>query len=66
MKTFITRAISTVFLLAVFYFVITDGMINHFECTRDIQYAFNMGAIFVLIPLGLHFLLGMNNQEDEV
>ena len=65
MKTFITRAISTVFLLAVFYFMIADGMINHFNLSRGIQYAFNMGSVFILVPLGLHFLLGMN-LEDEV
>lgn len=64
MKTAITRILAALFLLAVFYFMIADGMINHFNLSRGNQYAFNMGSVFILIPLGLHFLLGMN-LEDE-
>lgn len=64
MKTSITRILAALFLLAVFYIVVADGMINLFNLSRGIQYAFNMGSIFVLVPFGLYFLLGMN-LEDE-
>lgn len=64
MKTTITRILAAAFLLAVLYFMIADGMINHFNLSRGIHYAFNMGSVFILIPFGLYFFLGMN-VEDE-
>lgn len=56
MKTII-RVLAGLFLLAVMYFIAADGMMTHFGLSRGIQYAFNLGAIVILIPFGLHFLL---------
>ncbi len=64
MKTII-RIIAGLFLLAVMYFVVTDGMMTHFGYSRAIQYAFNIGAIFILFPLGLNFLLDIEGGKHE-
>lgn len=45
--------------------MISDGMIQHFHLSRGIQYAYNMGAVFILIPLGMYFLLGMNEEAES-
>lgn len=49
MKT-IAKILAGLFLLAVIYFVATDGMMVHFGLSQGIQYAFNFGAILILIP----------------
>ena len=61
MKTII-RVLAGLFLLAVMYFIAADGMMTYFGLCRGIQYAFNMGAIVVLIPLGLYFLLDIKAE----
>lgn len=63
MKTFFSslkNVLAAIFLLVVMYFVIVDGMMTHFDLSRGIQYAYNFSAIFVLMPLGLYFLLDMD------
>jgi hypothetical protein len=64
MKTII-RIIAGLFLLAVMYFVVADGMMTHFGYSRAIQYAFNMFALIALMPLGLYFLLDLGGQSHE-
>lgn len=56
MKTII-KVLAGLFLLAVMYFIAADGMMTCFGLCRGIQYAFNLGAVVVLIPIGLYFLL---------
>lgn len=56
MKT-ITKVLAGFFLLAVIFFIVADGMMTCFGLSQGIQYAFNLGAIVILIPFGLHFLL---------
>lgn len=63
MKTII-RIIAGLFLLAVMYFVVADGMMTYFGCSRAIQYAFNLGAMIVLFPLGLYFLLDYGRRTE--
>lgn len=64
MKTII-RVLAGLFLLAVMYFVTSDGMMTYFGYNRAIQYAFNIGAIVVLFPLGLYFLLDIEGGKHE-
>ena len=64
MKTII-RIIAGLFLLAVMYFIAADGMMIYFGYSRGIQYAFNMGAVVVLLPLGLYFLLDIEGGKHE-
>lgn len=64
MKTII-RILAGLFLLAVMYFVVADGMMTHFGYSSAIQYAFNLGAIVVLFPLGLYFLLDIEGGKHE-
>lgn len=59
------KIISVAFLLAVMYFIVADGMMTHFDLSRGIQYAFNMGAIFFLFPLGVYFFLGMDEPGKK-
>lgn len=61
----IIRILAGLFLLAVMYFVATDGMMTYFGYNRAIQYAFNIGAIVVLFPLGLYFLLDIEGGKHE-
>jgi hypothetical protein len=61
----IVKVISGIFLLVILYFIVTDGMITYFKLSRSIQYAFNFASIFILIPFGLYFLLGMNVEETR-
>lgn len=61
MKTF-TKVLAGLFLLAVMYFIVADGMMTCFGLNRGTQYAFNLGAIVVLIPLGLYFLLDIKAE----
>ena len=49
MKT-IAKILAGLLLLAVIYFVASDGMMVHFGLSQGIQYAFNFGAILLLIP----------------
>lgn len=49
MKT-IAKILAGLLLLAVIYFVAADGMMVHFGLSQGIQYAFNFGALLVLIP----------------
>lgn len=49
MKT-LAKVFAGLFLLAVIYFVAADGMMVHFGLSRGIQYAFNFGAVLLLIP----------------
>ena len=62
MKT-IAKILAGLFLLAVIYFIVSDGMMTHFDLSQGIQYAYNLGSIVILIPLGLYFLLGMNEES---
>ena len=64
MKTII-RILAGLFLLAVMYFIASDGMMTYFGYNRAIQYAFNIGAIVLLMPLGLYFLLDMGGECHE-
>ena len=58
----IIRILAGLFLLAVMYFIVADGMMTCFGLSRGIQYAFNMGAIVILIPLGLYFLMDFETE----
>lgn len=49
MKT-LAKILAGLLLLAVIYFIAADGMMVHFGLTQGIQYAFNFGAILILIP----------------
>lgn len=66
MKTFfsiVKKILAGAFLLAVMYFIATDSMMTIFGLSRGIQYAFNMGAVFCLCPLGLYYLLGLEGER---
>lgn len=58
------KVIASIVLLVAFYFVVTDGMINHFNLEAVHQYAFNYGAIFFVIPFCLFVVLGMEFKEE--
>lgn len=62
MKTII-RVLASIFLLVVMYFIVADGMMTCFGLERSIQYAFNMAAIFMLIPFGLYLFFGDFEEE---
>lgn len=53
----ITKILAGLFLLAVMYFVASDGMMVHFGLSQGIQYAFNLGAILILIPLSFFIII---------
>lgn len=59
------KIISLIVILVTMYFIVADGMITVFNLAREIQYAFNFGAIFILLPAALFFLLGMTMTEEE-
>ena len=59
----VKKGIAGAFLLAVMYFIVTDAMMTIFDLSRGIQYAFNMGAVFCLCPLGIYFLLGLEEES---
>lgn len=66
MKTILSiikKAIAAIFLLAVMYLVICDGMMTYFDLSRGIQYAYNLGALMLLLPLGLYFFLGLDAES---
>lgn len=56
MKTII-KVFAGLFLLAVMYFVVADGMMVHFGLSQGVQYAYNFGAILVLIPFCFYVLV---------
>lgn len=56
MKT-IAKILAGLFLLAVIYFVATDGMMVHFGLSQGIQYAFNFGAILLLVPFSIFIIV---------
>ena len=56
MKT-IAKILAGLFLLAVIYFIVADGMMVHFGLSQGIQYAYNFGAILVLIPFSLFVIV---------
>lgn len=58
MKKTIIRVLAGMLLLAVIYFVATDAMMTIFGLPRKIQYAFNMGAILILLPFGVYYFVG--------
>lgn len=60
------KIISLIVILVTMYFVVADGMITVFNLSRAMQYVFNFGAIFFVLPASLFFLLGMTLKEDEV
>ena len=53
----ITKILAGLFLLAVMYFVAADGMMVHFGLSQGVQYAFNFGAILILIPLSFFVII---------
>jgi hypothetical protein len=63
MKTVI-KILAGLFLLAVMYFIAADGMMVHFGLKQSVQYAFNFGAIVVLIPLCIHFLFPFEEAKS--
>lgn len=56
MKTII-KVLAGLFLLAAMYFVVSDGMMVHFGLSQAIQFAYNFGAILVLIPFSFFVIL---------
>ena len=62
MKTF-TRVLAGIILLAAVSFTVSDGMMTCFGLSRGIQYAFNFGAIFMLLPFSLFYLVGLDKEE---
>lgn len=56
MKTII-KVFAGLFLLAVMYFVVADGMMVHLGLSQAIQFAYNFGAILVLIPFSLFIII---------
>lgn len=56
MKT-LAKILAGLLLLAVIYFIAADGMMVHFGLTQGIQYAFNFGAILILIPFGFFVII---------
>lgn len=65
MKKLAIKLVSGAFLFAVMYLVVSDAMMTLFDLTKGVQYAFNMGAVVVLFPLGLYFFLGLNESEED-
>lgn len=64
MKT-ITKIAAAIILLAVFYFIVADGMMTVFGLSRAVQYAFNMGAIFIVCPACTFYVIGMHEEEKS-
>ena len=56
MKT-IAKILAGLFLLAVIYFIVADGMMVHFGLSQGIQYAYNFGAIFLLVPFSIFIIV---------
>lgn len=63
MKKIITKILAGCFLLAVMYFICADAMMTIFDLSRAYQYIFNLGAIVVLLPLGLYYLLDVEDAR---
>ena len=59
----VKKVIAGAFLIAVMYFIVTDAMMTIFDLSRGVQYAFNMGAAVCLCPLGIYFLLGLEEES---
>lgn len=59
------KIISLIILVATVYFIVTDGMMVHFDLSQGIQYAFNLFGIFVISPACLFALLGMEFVEEK-
>jgi hypothetical protein len=57
------KIISLLVILVTFYFIVADGMMTVFNLSRGIQYAFNFGAIFMLLPFSLFYLVGLDKEE---
>lgn len=64
MKTF-TKVLAGILLLVAFYFVVADGMMAHFGLNQGIQYAFNFGAILILIPFCLFVIVEEKMAYEE-
>lgn len=60
------KIISLIILVATVYFIVTDGMMVHFDLSQGIQYAFNLFGLFMVSPVCLFVLLGMEFVEDEI
>ena len=52
-------------LIATFYFVVSDGLMVHFNLEQSHQYAFNFAGILIISPACLFGLLGMEFKEDK-
>ena len=59
------KIISFLVLNAVFYMVVADGMMVHFNFGRDVQYIFNFAGIFFVCPFCLSVLLDMSFIEEK-
>lgn len=57
------KIISLIVILVTMYFIVSDGMMTVFNLSRGIQYAFNFGAIFMLLPFSLFYLVGLDKEE---
>jgi hypothetical protein len=51
------KIISLLVILVTMYFIVADGMMTVFNLSRGIQYAFNFGAILLLIPFGFFVIV---------
>ena len=57
------KIVSLIALLATIYMVAADGLMVHFDLEQYHQYAFNFGAILILIPACVFGLLDMKTEE---
>ena len=62
-KNNMKKIIAATILILVGFIMVSDGIMWMFDCVRGYQYAFNMCAIFVLIPFSMYFALGIDEEE---
>lgn len=58
------KLIAVAVLLVTLYLIVTDGMLSIFHLDRVYQYAFNFGAIFIILPASTFTLVGYNQEEE--
>lgn len=61
----LAKILAGLLLLTAMYFVATDGMMVHFGLNQGIQYAFNFGAILILIPFCLFVIVEEKMAYEE-
>jgi hypothetical protein len=64
MKTF-SKIVAGMIILVAMYFVVSDGLVGHFDLPRSYQYIYNYAALFLLLPFLLFGVIGEEIPQHE-